>query len=64
MDPFDDPYAEVRVVIDTHGHPSLWPAACPVPFGWATALCPAPRAEADAYRDFHQSTPTAPGYEW
>lgn len=57
MDPFDDPHAEVRVVIDSHGHPCLWPAACPVPFGWTTALCPAPRHEAQTYLDCHTSTP-------
>jgi uncharacterized protein YbdZ (MbtH family) len=51
MDPFDDPHAEVRVVIDSHGRPCLWPAACPVPFGWTTALCPTPCHEAQAYLD-------------
>ncbi|MCJ8503770.1 MbtH family protein [Kocuria flava] len=55
MNPFDDPHAEARVVIDSHGHPSLWPAACPVPFGWTTALCPAPRHEAQTYLDNHTS---------
>jgi MbtH protein len=55
MDPFDDPHAEVRVVIDNHGYPCLWPAAYPVPFGWTTALCPAPRHDAQAYLDSHTS---------
>jgi uncharacterized protein YbdZ (MbtH family) len=57
MDPFDDPHAEVRVVIDNHGHPCFWPATCPVPFGWTTALCPTPRHEAQSYLDHHHSTP-------
>ena len=56
MNPFDDLQAEVRVVIDNHGHPCLWPADCPVPFGWTTALCPAPRHEAQTYLDRHHST--------
>ena len=51
MEFFDDPHAEVRVVIDSHGHTSLWPAAFPVPFGWTTTRCPAPREEAQAYLD-------------
>lgn len=58
MDPFDDPHAEIRVVIDSHGYPCLWPAAYPVPFGWITALCPAPRHEAQMYMDSHTSAPS------
>lgn len=57
MELFDDPHAEVRVVIDSHGHPSLWPAAFPVPFGWTTFRCPAPREEAQTYLDCLQHTP-------
>ncbi|MGX5358078.1 MbtH family NRPS accessory protein [Kocuria sp. KH4] len=51
MNPFDDPHAEMRVVLDGHGHPSLWPAALPVPFGWTTSRCPAPRPEAQSCLD-------------
>lgn len=57
MDLFDDPHAEMRVVIDSHDCPSLWPAAFPVPFGWTTARCPTPRAEAQAYLDSHPHLP-------
>lgn len=53
MNPFDDLHAEVRVVVDGHGRPTLWPVDVPVPFGWAIALCPAPRHEAQAYLDHH-----------
>jgi uncharacterized protein YbdZ (MbtH family) len=55
VDPFDDPHAEVRVAVDCHGCLSLWPVDVPVPFGWAIALCPAPRHEAQAYLDRHHS---------
>lgn len=51
MEFFEDPHTEMRVVIDSHGHTSLWPAAFPVPFGWTTTRCPAPREEAQAYLD-------------
>jgi len=64
MDPFDDVHAEVRVVIDAHGQPTLWPATCPVPFGWVTALCPAPRAEAQAYLDAPHGTSATHGTPW
>lgn len=56
MDSLGDPHAQVRV-IGSHGHPCLWPAAFPVPFGWTTSRCPAPREEAQAYVDCLQHTP-------
>jgi uncharacterized protein YbdZ (MbtH family) len=64
MDLFDDPHAEVRVVIDNHGYPCLWPATCPVPFGWTTALCPAPHHEAQTYLEHHHSTSAHDDNAW
>ncbi|MFI7742103.1 MbtH family NRPS accessory protein [Kocuria rhizosphaericola] len=52
-DLFDDPSTESRVVIDGHGRACLWPACCPVPLGWTTALCPAPYDEAVAFLNGH-----------
>lgn len=52
-DPFDDPSADSRVVLDGLGRACLWPAWCPVPHGWATVLCPAPHAEALAFLRQH-----------
>ncbi|MFI7584001.1 MbtH family NRPS accessory protein [Kocuria sp. M1N1S27] len=58
-DPFEDPSADSRVVIDCHGRACLWPACCPVPTGWTTALCPAPHDEAVAFLRVHEDRSSA-----
>lgn len=53
MDPFGDPSADSRVVLDEHDRACLWPARLPAPHGQATVLCPTPYAEALAFLRQH-----------
>ncbi|MFE9363415.1 MbtH family protein [Streptomyces sp. NPDC006978] len=37
MNPFDDPDASFRVLVNDEGQHSLWPAFAEVPGGWSVA---------------------------
>ena len=47
--PFDDPEAPYRVLINDERQYSLWPAFADVPAGWTVAREPGSRADALAF---------------
>ena len=47
--PFDDPDAEFRVLANTEGQHSLWPAFADVPAGWTTVFGPGARSDCIGY---------------
>ncbi|WZH36581.1 MAG: AMP-binding protein [Microbacterium enclense] len=44
--PFDDPDARFRVLVNDEGQHSLWPVEPPLPAGWTAVTEPVPRPEA------------------
>ncbi|MGW7658213.1 MbtH family protein [Streptomyces asiaticus] len=51
--PFDDPDAACRVLVNTEQQYSLWPHGLPVPDGWSPAYGPDTRGACIAYVDAH-----------
>ncbi|HEY7592177.1 MAG TPA: MbtH family protein [Actinophytocola sp.] len=43
--PFDDPDAQYRMLVNDEGQHSLWPDGISVPAGWSVAFGPASRAD-------------------
>jgi len=53
MNPFDNPDAEFRVLVNDLGQHSLWPVFRDVPAGWTSVFGPGPRTEAMTYVETH-----------
>ncbi|MFF9013822.1 MbtH family protein [Streptomyces sp. NPDC014870] len=51
--PFDDPDAAYKVLVNDEGQHSLWPAFAAVPDGWQVALADTDRAACLAYVEEH-----------
>ncbi|MGW1198621.1 MbtH family protein [Streptomyces sp. NPDC002536] len=51
--PFEQSDRSYRVLVNSEGQHSLWPATNEVPAGWTTALEAAPREECLAYVETH-----------
>ncbi|GGV04299.1 protein mbtH [Streptomyces litmocidini] len=51
--PFDDPDAAFKVLVNDEGQHSLWPAFAAVPEGWRVALADTDRAACLAYVEEH-----------
>ncbi|MEU9703744.1 MbtH family protein [Streptomyces sp. NPDC047981] len=51
--PFDDPDAAYKVLVNDEGQHSLWPAFAAVPDGWGIALADTDRAACLAYVEEH-----------
>lgn len=45
VNPFEDPQADYRVLVNDEGQHSLWPDFAPVPAGWEVIHGPAARQE-------------------
>ncbi|MEZ0493462.1 MbtH family protein [Kineococcus sp. TBRC 1896] len=62
MNPFDNPDADFRVLVNEVGQHSLWPVFAEVPAGWTVVHGPVRRDAALAYVDEHWSdiTPRTP----
>ncbi len=53
VDPFDDPGAQYRVLVNSEGRYSLWPAGTDVPAGWESVHGPAERTRCVQYVEGH-----------
>ncbi|MEU9853521.1 MbtH family protein [Streptomyces sp. NPDC047974] len=51
--PFDDPDATFKVLVNDEGQHSLWPSFAAVPEGWFVALADTGRAACLAYVEEH-----------
>ncbi|MFF0560446.1 MbtH family protein [Streptomyces sp. NPDC004266] len=51
--PFDDPDATFKVLVNDEGQHSLWPAFAAVPEGWRVALADTDRTACLAYVEEH-----------
>lgn len=51
--PFDDPDATFKVLVNDEGQHSLWPAFATVPDGWSVALADTNRQTCLAYVEEH-----------
>jgi MbtH protein len=53
LNPFDDPDARYRVLVNAEGQHSLWPEFADVPDGWEAVHGPAGREECVHYVERH-----------